>query len=227
MSLFVTFEGPEGSGKSTQARLLYESLHARRFPVILTREPGGTRIGDLIRRIVLDLQHTEMAPTTETLLFSAARAQLVSEVIRPYLEQGGIVLCDRYADSMYAYQGYGLGRDLAELRLITAAATGGLRPDITFYLDISAEAGLERKRRKHPGARLMGQRGAGEEWNRLDARELEYHQRVEAGYRELIAHDPERWRVLDARQSIEALAAQIAAIVEPYLASIPQLETVP
>jgi dTMP kinase len=185
MSLFVTFEGPEGSGKSTQARLLYESLHARRFPVILTREPGGTRIGDLIRRIVLDLQHTEMAPTTEMLLFSAARAQLVSEVIRPYLEQGGIVLCDRYADSTFAYQGYGLGRDLAELRVITAAATGGLRPDLTFYLDISAAEGLERKRRK--GARSTGQRGANDEWNRLDARELEYHQRVEAGYRELIA----------------------------------------
>lgn len=225
MSLFVTFEGPEGSGKSTQARLLYESLHARRFPVILTREPGGTRIGDLIRRIVLDLQHTEMAPTTETLLFSAARAQLVSEVIRPYLEQGGIVLCDRYADSTFAYQGYGLGRDLAELRVITAAATGGLRPDITFYLDISAAEGLERKRRK--GARSSGQRGARDEWNRLDARELEYHQRVEAGYRELIARDPERWRVLDARQSIDALAEQIAAIVEPYLASIARLETVP
>ncbi len=225
MSLFVTFEGPEGSGKSTQARLLYESLHARRFPVILTREPGGTRIGDLIRRIVLDLQHTEMAPTTEMLLFSAARAQLVSEVIRPYLEQGGIVLCDRYADSTFAYQGYGLGRDLAELRVITAAATGGLRPDITFYLDISAAEGLERKRRK--GARSTGQHGASNEWNRLDARELEYHQRVEAGYRELIARDPERWRVLDARQSIEALAEQIAAIVEPYLASITRLETVP
>jgi dTMP kinase len=225
MSLFVTFEGPEGSGKSTQARLLYESLHARRFPVILTREPGGTRIGDLIRRIVLDLQHTEMAPTTEMLLFSAARAQLVSEVIRPYLEQGGIVLCDRYADSTFAYQGYGLGRDLAELRVITAAATGGLRPDLTFYLDISAAEGLERKRRK--GARSTGQRGANDEWNRLDARELEYHQRVEAGYRELIAADPERWRVLDARQSIEALAEQIAAIVEPYLASITRLETVP
>jgi dTMP kinase len=225
MSLFVTFEGPEGSGKSTQARLLYESLHARRFPVILTREPGGTRIGDLIRRIVLDLQHTEMAPTTEMLLFSAARAQLVSEVIRPYLEQGGIVLCDRYADSTFAYQGYGLGRDLAELRVITAAATGGLRPDITFYLDISAAEGLERKRRK--GVRSTGQRGANDEWNRLDARELEYHQRVEAGYRELIARDPERWRVLDARQSIEALAEQIAAIVEPYLASITRLETVP
>src|SRR6185436_12012017 len=103
MSLFITFEGPEGSGKSTQARLLYDRLLTRGYPVIPVREPGGTRIGDMIRRIVLDLQHTEMAPTTETLLFSAARAQLVSQKIRPYLEQGGIVLCDRYADSTYAH----------------------------------------------------------------------------------------------------------------------------
>lgn len=227
MSLFLTFEGPEGSGKSTQARLLYESLHARRFPVVLVREPGGTRIGDLIRRIVLDLQHTEMAPTTETLLFSAARAQLVSEVIRPYLEQGGIVLCDRYADSTYAYQGYGLGRDLAELRVITDAATGGLRPDITVYLDLSAEEGLERKRRKRHGLPPMDQRVAPIEWNRLDARELAYHERVESGYRELISADPARWRVFDARLSIESLAAQIEAVVEPYLATIRTLEATP
>src|SRR5919199_1968387 len=148
MSLFITFEGPEGSGKSTQARLLYERLHVRGYPIILAREPGGTRISDLIRRIVLDLQHTEMAPTTETLLFSAARAQLVSQVVRPYLEQGGIVLCDRYADSTYAYQGYGLGHDLEELRAITAVATGGLLPDITIYLSLSADEGLEHKRLK-------------------------------------------------------------------------------
>src|SRR5215211_2277115 len=148
MSLFVTFEGPEGSGKSTQARLLYGWLSARGYPAILVREPGGTRIGDMIRRIVLDLQNTEMAPNTETLLFAASRAQLVSQTIRPYLDLGGIVLCDRYADSTYAYQGYGLGRDLDELRAITAAATGGLLPDVTVYLDLTADEGLERKRRK-------------------------------------------------------------------------------
>lgn len=148
MSLFITFEGPEGSGKSTQARILYGHLHSRGYPVILVREPGGTRIGDLIRRIVLDLQHTEMAATTEMLLFSAARAQLVSQVIRPYLDQGGIVLCDRYANSTYAYQGYGLGHDLDELRSITAVATSGLLPDITIYLELTADEGLERKRRK-------------------------------------------------------------------------------
>lgn len=234
MGLFITFEGPEGCGKSTQARLLYEQLHARHYPVVLVREPGGTRIGDLIRRIVLDLQHTEMAPTTETLLFAASRAQLVSEVIRPYLDQGGIVLCDRYADSTYAYQGYGLGRDLDELRAITAAATGGLRPDITIYLDLSAEEGLDRKRRKRQDRpRWQGDPGigvpAGEprvaqvEWNRLDARELAYHQRVEAGYRELIAADPTRWHSFDARQAIPALADQIVSHVEPSISRIRQL----
>lgn len=234
MSLFITFEGPEGSGKSTQARLLYDRLLTGGYPVIPVREPGGTRIGDMIRRIVLDLQHTEMAPTTETLLFSAARAQLVSQKIRPYLEQGGIVVCDRYADSTYAYQGYGLGRDLGELRAITAAATGGLLPDITIYLDLSAEDGLERKRRKRqesearePGPlRLAESHPAAVqvEWNRLDARELAYHQRVEAGYRALIAQEPGRWHIFDAREPVEVLAEQIMRRIEPWLEHIQMLE---
>jgi|RhiMetdeSRZDD1v2_1073273.scaffolds.fasta_scaffold715035_2 dTMP kinase len=240
MSLFITFEGPEGSGKSTQARLLYERLHARGYPIILTREPGGTRISDLIRRIVLDLQHTEMAPPTETLLFSAARAQLVNQVIRPYLDQGGVVLCDRYADSTYAHQGYGLGRDLDELRTITAIATGGLLPDLTIYLDLSAEEGLERKQLKARGKSLAeqsnqslsrisdtAQRPAIVEWNRLDARDLAYHQRVVAGYRALIAQEPERWRSFDARLAAETLAEQIAQTVEPWLEHIRMLEPMP
>jgi len=236
MSLFVTFEGPEGSGKSTQARLLYQHLHSRDYPVILVREPGGTRIGDLIRRIVLDLQHTEMAPTTETLLFSAARAQLVSEVIRPYLQQGGIVLCDRYADSTYAHQGYGLGRDMAELQAITAIATGGLLPDITIYLNLSAHEGLERKRRKERAVRGPGpaahtpnhdQQPVPIEWNRLDARGLAYHERVEQGYQALIAQEPERWHSFDARLPIDVLAEQIALAVEPWLKHIQMLEPTP
>lgn len=239
MSLFITFEGPEGSGKSTQARLLYEHLHARYYPIILVREPGGTRISDLIRRIVLDLQHTEMAPTTETLLFSAARAQLVSEVIQPYLNQGGIVLCDRYADSTYAHQGYGLGRDLEELRTITAIATGGLLPDLTIYLDLSAEEGIERKRRRSRESRGLGELTAAParvrstadqatvEWNRLDARDLAYHQRVVAGYRELIAQEPDRWRSFDARQPVERLAQEIEAAVAPWLEHIRMLEALP
>ncbi len=242
MSLFVTFEGPEGSGKSTQARMLYGHLHSRGYPVILVREPGGTRIGDLIRRIVLDLQHTEMAATTEMLLFSAARAQLVSQVIRPYLDQGGIVLCDRYADSTYAYQGYGLGHDLEELRSITAVATGGLLPDLTMYLDLTADEGLERKRRKRQETAEQ-QRGvlgplqlpaelprpaadprpAVVEWNRLDARAVEYHRRVADGYQKLIAQEPERWRIFDARQPIDVLGEQIAEALEPWLEHIPMI----
>jgi dTMP kinase len=242
MSLFVTFEGPEGSGKSTQARSLYSRLHARGYPVILVREPGGTRIGDMIRRIVLDLQNTEMAPTTETLLFAASRAQLVTQVIRPYLNLGGIVLCDRYADSTYAYQGYGLGRELGELHAITAAATGGLLPDVTVYLDLTAEEGLERKRRKRqetaeqgnkaalspptprPSAAQADPRSPAVEWNRLDARELEYHQRVASGYQEMIAQEPERWRIFDACQSVDTLAEQIAQALEPWLEHIQTLE---
>jgi dTMP kinase len=237
MSLFITFEGSEGSGKSTQARLLYETLQAHGYPVILTREPGGTRIGDMIRRILLDLQHTEMAPTTETLLFLAARAQLVSEVIRPYLNVGGIVLCDRYVDSTYAHQGYGLGKDLDELRAITRVATGGLLPDLTIYLDLSAEEGLERKqlaRRQTGLSPAIGGRGlpqgrgpassASSEWNRLDARDLAYHQRVAQGYDELIAQEPSRWRRLDARQQIDVLARAVEDVAAPLLSRVARLE---
>jgi dTMP kinase len=227
MGLFITFEGPEGSGKSTQARLLYERLQATGYPVILTREPGGTRIGEMIRRIVMDLRNTEMAPTTETLLFSAARAQLVSELVRPYLTTGGIVLCDRYADSTYAYQGYGLGRDLDELHAITAVATGGLMPDLTLYLDLPVEEGLRRKQvakerseQSAPGSTFS----TPPEWNRLDARDLAYHQRVAAGFAELMRRDPERWRGLSAEQPVDALADAIYREVEPLLRRIALLE---
>jgi dTMP kinase len=218
MGVFITFEGPEGSGKSTQARLLYERLQAIGYPVILTREPGGTRIGEMIRRILVDLKHTEMAPTTETLLFSAARAQLVSELVRPYLTTGGIVLCDRYADSTYAYQGYGLGRDLDELHAITTVATGGLMPDLTFFLDLDVEMGLRRKRTARDRADQQGGGSAAKpEWNRLDARDLAYHQRVSAGFAELMRREPDRWRSLSAEQPVEVLAEAIFREVQPLL----------
>src|SRR5687767_6099185 len=201
MSLFITFEGPEGSGKSTQARRLYERMEAAGFKVILAREPGGTQISDMIRRILLDLRNTEMHATTEALLFAASRAQLVAERIRPYLEFGGIVVCDRFADSTYAYQGYGLGRDLRELRTITRIATGGLEPDLTVYLDLPAREGLDRKRSASGRSAMTsplspppgGERSPPAEWNRLDARELAFHERVYQGYQTLIAAEPERW----------------------------------
>jgi dTMP kinase len=166
----------------------------------------------------MDLRHTEMAPTTETLLFSAARAQLVSELVRPYLNTGGIVLCDRYADSTFAYQGYGLGRDLDELQAITAVATGGLMPDLTFYLDLDVEAGLRRKQAARERADTVGAGSAQRpEWNRLDARDLAYHQRVAAGFAELMRRDPARWRRLPAEQPVSELAEQIYHEVEPLL----------
>lgn len=207
-ALFVTFEGPEGCGKTTQVRLLAERLRARGYDVLTTREPGGTRIGDQIRAILLDPAHTEMVPAAEILLFSAARAQIVHEVILPHLQRGGIVLCDRFADSTLAYQGYGHGLDLDVLRVITTFATAGLTPDVTFYLDIPVAEGLRRK----------AQAGRAE-WNRMEQRELAYHQRVQDGYRRLIAAEPARWVVIDASKSIEEIHLQVVQEVERRLAA--------
>lgn len=236
MSLFITLEGPEGSGKSTQARYLKEYLQNANYPAILTREPGGTPISDAVRRLVLDGQWTTMEPTTETLLFAASRAQLVGEVIAPYLHLGGIVICDRYADSTYAYQGYGLGRNLTELREITRFATNGLQPDVTIYLDLPVEDGLGRKQRQRDGMRELNQLTLplphlpppppvqSEHWNRLDAREVAYHERVRNGYLAMITADPNRWLVLDGRIERELLTEQIISAIQPHLGHIKRLE---
>ena len=208
MSLFVTFEGPEGSGKSTQIRYLYERVAAMGLAVVRTKEPGGTPIGDMIRAILLDAAHGEMNAVTETLLFAAARAQHVAELIRPRLAVGGVVLCDRYADSTYAYQGYGSGRALEELRTVTRLATGGLMPDITVYLDIAVEQGLQRKRSAlQPAASVADDEMP--EWNRLDAREIAFHERVRNGYAALIAAEPQRWLSFDATLERDHLADAI------------------
>lgn len=206
MSVFVSFEGPEGSGKTTQLQALRRHLEARGLPVYAPREPGGTRISDLVRGIVLNPEHTEMRPQTEILLFSAARAQLVGQEIRPRLARGEIVLSDRYADSTLAYQGYGLGLDLDTLRAITRFATGGLVPDLTFCLDVPVGAGLMRKR---------GQDAA--EWNRMEQRELEYHERVRAGYLEMAHAEPDRWRIVEATQPFDRVQAAIRAEVDALL----------
>ncbi len=199
MSLFITFEGPEGSGKSTQARLLAEWLSAQGLNVLFTREPGGTSIGDRIRQILLSPNSAGLVPEAEVLLFSASRAQLVREAILPHLEAGGIVVCDRYADSTYAYQGYGRGLDMDTLRRITHFATQGLVPDLTFLIDIPVEEGLRRKRR-----------GNGEDdWNRMEAELHAYHERVREGYLELAAQEPARWVVLDGRKPVEVVQEQV------------------
>ena len=204
MSLFITLEGPDGGGKSTQARLLVEYLTGRGVPALLTREPGGTPIGDQIRRTLMDLGNTGMHPRTEILLFSASRAQIVHQVIRPRLEAGGVVVCDRFYDSTLAYQGYGHGLDLTALRAITDFATGGLRPDLTFLIDLPAEDGLRRRRR-------------GGQWNRLDAYDLGFHQRVRQGYFDLAAAEPGRWVTVDATRPVEAVQSEIRRVVEARL----------
>ena len=191
--MFVTFEGPEGSGKSSQIALLASFLQQRGLTVVTTREPGGTPIGDEIRACVHNVANTAMIPTTEMLLYSASRAQLVGELIRPALAAGKIVLCDRYADSTLAYQGYGRRLNLAHLQQVTQIATGGLVPDLTFFLDIDVERGLARRT------------DGGLEMNRLDLETVQFHQRVREGYRQLIAENPSRWEIVDADRSITAV----------------------
>jgi dTMP kinase len=204
--LFITFEGPEGGGKSTQIRLLADWLKDQGCDVMATREPGGTRIGDAIRAVLLEPQNVEMRPEAEILLFAAARAQHVGELIRPHLERGGVVLCDRFADSTYAYQGYGRELDLAALRQITAFATGGLTPDLTICLDLPVAEGLRRKRG-----------GALAEWNRMEREERAFHERVRAGYLALAREAQERWLVVDAMQPVEQVQEAIRVRVHDAL----------
>lgn len=190
--MFITLEGPEGGGKTTQINALAEFLRAGGRQTLSLREPGGTSISEQVRAILMHLGNTAMHPRSEILLFLAARAQLVEEVIRPALAQGTVILCDRYADSTLAYQGYGHSVDLDVLRRLLDFATGGLQPDLTFLLDIDPLDGLRRKQ-------------AASEWNRLDAYDAEFHRRVRQGYLQLAAAEPQRWVVVDARQPADAV----------------------
>lgn len=191
--MFITLEGPEGSGKTSQLAEFAQFLQELGYEVVTTREPGGTSIGDQIRQVLVSMDNKNLHPRTEILLFLSARAQLVEELIKPALENGKIVVCDRYGDSTLAYQGYGHGLPLEILREMLRFATDALVPDLTLYLDIEVEKGLLRKKK-------------GQEWNRLDAYEVEFHRRVRNGYLSLAADEPERWCVIDAsqpRQSVQ------------------------
>lgn len=203
--MFISFEGPDGSGKSTQVQALADRLRAAGQNVLCTREPGGTAIGEQIRNVLHDLKNQAMQPRAEVLLYSAARAQLVGEVLRPHLQAGGLVLSDRFYDSTLAYQGYGHGLDLTELRQVTQVATGGLTPDLTLLFDLDPAEGL--RRRQH----------AGGEWNRLDAYALAFHQRVRAGYLALAQAEPARWVLLDAARSVDEMQAAVWAAVAARL----------
>lgn len=198
--MFITLEGPDGSGKSTQAQLLTVFLRQHGYTVLLTREPGGTPIGEQVRSILNNLENTAMHPRTEILLFQASRAQHVEELIKPHLNKGDLVICDRYADSTLAYQGYGHQVDIAALRQVVEYATSGLKPDLTLLLDLEVEIGLKRRR-------------GGGDWNRLDAYDLAFHKRVREGYYQLMNEEPERWVLIDAAQTPEQVQEQIRLAV--------------
>lgn len=203
--LFITIEGVEGAGKTTQLKRLHRHLEQIGYAVVVTREPGGTPIGEAVRQVLLDPTHAAMAPVTELLLYEAARAQHVAELIRPALEEGKAVLCDRFADSTTAYQG--AGRALAPQDILTLhnLATGGLWPDLTLVLDLAVKTGLER-------ARNRGR------YDRLEQETLLFHEQVREGFLELARLEPDRVKVIDAAQPVDAVAAAICAHVDALAA---------
>jgi len=207
--MFITLEGPEGSGKTSHLPPLVEHLRQNGYTVFPTREPGGTPIGEQIRGVIHDLKNAEMHPRAETLLYQAARAQIVEEVIRPRLAAGEIVISDRYYDSTIAYQGYGHQQDLQRVKELVSYATGGLVPDMTVLLDIDVELGLRRKTRE------------GTEWNRLDAYSMAFHKRVRAGYLEMAAAEPNRWVVIDAGQEWDMVQGALRERVQQKLPAKP------
>src|SRR3972149_8387990 len=195
--MFITLEGPEGSGKTSPIPSLVEYLREKGHVVFPTREPGGTSISEQIRDILHDIKNTEMHPRTETLLYQAARAQIVEQVINRRLSDGEIVLSDRYYDSTIAYQGYGHQQDLEQIRALVKYATGGLIPDLTILLDLDVEVGLKRKKKN------------GEEWNRMDAHEVAFYQRVRRGYLEMVKSEPQRWVVVNSDQKWESVQEEL------------------
>jgi dTMP kinase len=209
--VFITFEGIEGSGKTTQLRRLAERIpHA-----VVTKEPGGTPIGDRIRAILLDPQSTGMDATTELFLYAASRRQLVAELIRPALERGGIVLCDRYTDSTLAYQGFGRLLNLDELRTLNDWATGGLVPGVTLLFDLPEDLGLRRARSRNDASTALQDEG------RFEWEGLRFHRRVREGYLTLALSEPLRYIVIDAQGSpddvftrvVAALAARVPGVL--------------
>jgi dTMP kinase len=198
--LFITLEGGEGAGKSVQLEALSKALSGQAPNVVTTREPGGTPLGERLREVLLDID-SEFDPLAEAMLFAAARAELVRSVIKPTLDRGDFVICDRYADSTVAYQGYASDVDLMSIGQLNQIATGGLIPDLTILLDLPVEDGLRRS--------------GGDD--RFESEDVTFHERVRAGYLALAEHDSERWMVVDATQPREAITSQIVERVEALL----------
>lgn len=203
--MFITFEGPDGAGKTTQIALLAERLEATGWKTVTTREPGGTPIGSLIRGLLLDSEDAVSA-TTEAYLMTADRAEHVRQVIRPALRSEAVVISDRYVDSTLAYQGGGRGLPIEALRSLQTLATGGLEPTLTVLLDLPVEAGLERKFQNHAD-------------NRLDRESVEFHRKVACAFRALAHAEPTRWRIIDATQTIEMVHTAVWLHVHAHLES--------
>jgi len=199
---FVTFEGSEGSGKSTQAALVLEYLKSKKVPVVLLREPGGVKISENIRKLLLDVNNTGMGDECETLLYMAARAQMVKEVLEPQLRSGKIILCDRFLDSTIAYQGYGNGIDIKTIEQLGLFATKGLTPDLTVLFDIRPEKGLSR---------------AGQKKDRIESRSLDYHNRVRNGYLDLSKQYPARIKVIKVDSSVDEIFKRVKVHIDTLL----------
>ena len=210
MSLFITFEGVEGSGKTTQIRRLRRYFTRRGIPCKVTREPGGCPISEKIRKILLNPDHHEMVPLAELLLYEAARAQHVKEVINPFLKKGGVVLCDRFSDATIAYQGYGRGIDVQWIQRLNRLSSQGIKPDITFLLDCPTDLGLERAIRRN---RTLKQ----EKEERFEREEIQFHRRMRRGYLVIAKKEPRRVRVIDTQVGEERVFDKIRKIVDNLL----------
>ena len=205
MNLFITFEGGEGSGKSYHSRTLYRKLAGLRIPVVLIHEPGGTLLGNRIRRLLKQSCETPISPLTELMLFNASRSQLVNDIILPDLKEGKVVICDRFTDSTLAYQSYGRGLDITSVETINQIASQGIKPHLTFLLDISPEIGLSRK-----------QAGAND---RFEREIIYFHRKVREGFLKIASEDSLRWRIIDATLSRNEVSRLIWDDVSQLLAA--------
>ena len=212
MGLFITFEGGEGCGKSTQSRLLLKKLKQRNIPAVLTHEPGGTALGDELRKTLKRKRDSSISPQAELFLLAASRAQLVAEVIRPALEEGKVVLCDRFTHSTMVYQGYGRGLDFTAIKMVNNMATRHLNPALIILLDIAPEQGLARKRSLK---------------DRFELEDISFHRRVREGYLKMAAAEPDRWLVIDASLPKRKVAEIIWERVSRLLPSSSSLRGVP
>jgi dTMP kinase len=199
---FITFEGSEGCGKSTQSKLLYRYLKRRGLGVVYLREPGGNKISEKIRKILLDSQNNSITPTTETLLYMAARAQVVDEIIAPALKKGKIIICDRFMDSTIAYQGYGLGIEIKLIKCVGEFATSGIKPDLTIFMKLPLEDGLRHRRNSQ---------------DRIEMRSLNYHQRVLNGYLKLAQSEPKRIKIVKVEDDKNKTQSAIRKLVDNFL----------